>query len=71
VDVDGGRSDRPAWSVRLLAVAAALLAVGPGLGPGFALVNDMVFVPRQYFTADALGLGPALPRAVPADLGLV
>jgi hypothetical protein len=31
------------------------------------LVNDMVFVPRQYFTPDAVGLGPALPRAVPAD----
>jgi hypothetical protein len=67
VDDDGGRSDRPAWSVRLLAVAAALLVVGPGLGPGFVLVNDMVFVPRQYPTADALGLGSAPPRAVPAD----
>jgi hypothetical protein len=67
VDPDGGRSDRPSWAVRGLALAAAPLVVGPGLGPGFVLVNDMVFVPRQYLTADALGLGPELPRAVPAD----
>jgi hypothetical protein len=51
----------------LLAAAAGLLVVGPGLGPGFVLVNDMVFVPRQYPTAEAFGLGSALPRAVPAD----
>jgi hypothetical protein len=68
---DGGRSDRAGWSVRLLAVAAGLLVAGPALGPGFVLVNDMVFVPEQYPTADAFGLGSALPRAVPADAVLV
>src|SRR5262250_1758727 len=42
------------------------------LGPvllhsGFVLVYDMAFVPRQPLVASSLGLGPALPRAVPAD----
>jgi hypothetical protein len=34
---------------------------------GFALVYDMVFTPRQDLTAASIGLGPNLPRAVPAD----
>ncbi len=53
-----------------LVVAAALTigVLGPVLfTPGFVLVYDMVFVPRQPLVAASLGLGPALPRAVPAD----
>jgi hypothetical protein len=52
------------------AVAVALVAgvLGPVLvGRGFVLVYDMVFVPRQPLLPSSVGLGPALPRAVPAD----
>ena len=43
-----------------------LLALGPGLGRGFLLSYDMVFVPREPFAAAMPGLAP--PRAVPSDL---
>jgi hypothetical protein len=43
-----------------------LLALGPGLGRGFLLSYDMVFVPREPFSAALPGLAP--PRAVPSDL---
>ncbi len=43
-----------------------LLALGPGLRPGFLLSYDMVFVPREPFAAALPGLAP--PRAVPSDL---
>ncbi|RBY90430.1 hypothetical protein DQ244_13405 [Blastococcus sp. TBT05-19] len=57
----------------MLAVVVALLVTGPALAPGFVLLRDMVFVPRQDLDADALGLGGSLPRAVPVDaaMGLV
>jgi hypothetical protein len=43
-----------------------LLALGPGLKRGFLLSYDMVFVPREPFSAALPGLAP--PRAVPSDL---
>jgi len=43
-----------------------LLALGPGLGRGFLLSYDMMFVPREPFSAALPGLAP--PRAVPSDL---
>jgi len=43
-----------------------LLALGPGLQRGFLLSYDMVFVPREPFSASLPGLAP--PRAVPSDL---
>lgn len=52
----------PVW-----ALALALLVLGPGLGAGFVLVRDMVWVPDLALTSDALGLGSGLPRAVPSD----
>lgn len=36
-------------------------------GRGIPLARDLVFVPRQPFTADSLGLGDVAPRAVPLD----
>lgn len=53
----------------LAAVSAglALLVFLPVLGRGFVLSYDMVFAPRQSLVPDALGLGSALPRSVPAD----
>jgi hypothetical protein len=58
------------WPARVLAAAVALLVAGPALGPGFVLLRDMVFVPRQDLDLDALGLSGALPRAVPVDAAM-
>jgi len=44
-----------------------LLALGPGLGPGYLLSYDMVFVPSPGFNATMFGLTGTLPRAVPSD----
>ncbi|RSN07912.1 hypothetical protein DMC63_35120 [Streptomyces sp. WAC 05977] len=53
----------------LAAVSAALatLVFMPVLGRGFVLSYDMVFAQRQSLIPEALGLGSALPRSVPAD----
>lgn len=51
----------------LWAVALALLILGPGLGPGYLLVRDMVWVPDLALRPDFLGLGSGLPRVVPSD----
>jgi hypothetical protein len=44
-----------------------LLALGPGLLPGYVLSYDMVFVPAPQFNAAVLGTAGTLPRAVPSD----
>jgi hypothetical protein len=60
----------PAWR-RAPGLAAGLglglLALGPGLRRGFLLSYDMVFVPREPFTAAMFGLTGGPPRAVPSD----
>ena len=48
-------------------LALGLLALGPGLRRGFLLSYDMVFVPREPFTAAMFGLSGGPPRAVPSD----
>ena len=48
-------------------LALGALALGPGLGRGFLLSYDMVFVPRLPLTAAALGMASGAPRAVPSD----
>ena len=55
------------WPMRALALVVALVVTGPALAPGYVLLRDMVFVPRQDLDLDALGLGGTLPRAVPVD----
>jgi len=57
---------RRAWPGAVTGLALGLLAVGPGLSRGFLLSYDMVFVPREPFSAALPGLAP--PRAVPSDL---
>ena len=52
----------PLWSVAL-----ALLMLGPALGAGFVLRQDMIWVPDLALRPDFLGVGSALPRAVPSD----
>ncbi|UOY02193.1 hypothetical protein [Blastococcus sp. PRF04-17] len=61
------RAELSPWPARALAAVVALLVTAPVLAPGFVLLRDMVFVPRQDLDLDALGLGGTLPRAVPAD----
>jgi len=60
---------RPAVSLvpALTGLGLGLLALGPGLGRGFLLSYDMVFVPRMPFSAALLGLTGGPPRAVPSD----
>ena len=51
-----------AWAFLL-----SLLMLGPALGWGYVLSYDMVWVPQLDLRSDTLGLGSALPRAVPSD----
>ncbi|HEY3002090.1 MAG TPA: hypothetical protein VGJ44_07040, partial [Kribbellaceae bacterium] len=48
-------------------LACALAVCAPLLAPGFVLSRDLVFVPDLGLRRDVLGLGTALPRAVPSD----
>ena len=68
---DAGRRFSPAaWVTAgsaLAGLALGLLALGPGLLPGFLLSYDMVFVPSPRFDATMFGLTGTLPRAVPSD----
>ena len=57
---------RHAWPA-LAGLALGLLALGPGLAPGYLLSYDMVFVPRMPFSAALIGLTGGPPRAVPSD----
>jgi hypothetical protein len=58
------RAHGPAAAVGL---ALGLLALGPGLGRGFLLSYDMVFVPDPPFSPALLGLTGGPARAVPSD----
>jgi hypothetical protein len=51
----------------LTGLGLGVLALGPGLRPGYLLTYDMVFVPAPRFSATTLGLTGTLPRAVPSD----
>lgn len=55
------------WPLLAWCVGLAALVLAPLAQPGFVLSYDMVTVPRQELVPDALGLGSALPRAVPLD----
>ncbi|MGD9961212.1 hypothetical protein [Nocardioides sp.] len=57
----------PALLPVLWAAVLPLLLLGPALGIGYVLSFDMVWVPDLALRSDFLGLGTALPRAVPSD----
>lgn len=54
----------------LAGTVLAVLALGPGLRPGYLLSYDMVVVPREPWRAALAGWHGAFPRAVPSDLVL-
>lgn len=64
------RARSRAW-VRALptawALVLAIVLLGRALGPGYVLSYDMVWVPDLALQRDVLGLGSALPRAIPSD----
>lgn len=49
-------------------LGCGLLALGPGLKPGYLLFYDMVFVPQLPLSERTLGIDGSVPRAVPSDL---
>ncbi len=51
----------------LAALAVLALTWPMWTGGGYGLARDMVFTPRQPWTLDAIGMGAAVPRAVPLD----
>lgn len=64
---DRVRSAASHWWLPAWCAALTTLVLAPLARPGFLLSYDMVTVPRQRLVPDALGLGSALPRAVPQD----
>ncbi|MEW9547222.1 hypothetical protein [Nonomuraea sp. NPDC050783] len=58
---------RAGLAAALLGLALGCLALGPGLGRGFALLHDMVFVPDPRFSAWTFGLAGGAARMVPSD----
>ncbi|MET8092537.1 hypothetical protein [Micromonospora sp. NPDC005220] len=67
--VEAGPVRRTRDTLPLYAIAAAVtvLVLAPLARPGYALVYDMVFVPRQPLTWDLVAPAQSLPRAVPMD----
>jgi len=60
-------SSRLQWLPTAWAFLLATFLLGPALAPGYVLTYDMVWVPDLALRSDVLGLGSALPRAVPSD----
>ncbi|WP_430498759.1 hypothetical protein ACQRWP_27180 [Micromonospora trifolii] len=54
-------------SLYALAAAVTVVVLAPLAAPGYALLYDMVFVPRQPLTWDLVAPAQSLPRAVPMD----
>src|SRR6478672_164998 len=55
------------WIPLCWVAVLTVVLLGPALAPGYVLVRDMVWVPDLALRPDTLGLGSALPRAVPSD----
>jgi hypothetical protein len=58
---------RPYAAPLATALAAALLLLGPALGPGLLLAVDLGWSPDPRFTPFVTGTGMVAPRAVPSD----
>jgi hypothetical protein len=69
-DEAGAAPDRARLPIALgavLGLVLGLLAIGPGLAPGYLLSYDMVFVPNPPFSGALLGFTGGPARAVPSD----
>lgn len=62
-----GRRRVPRVVESLVALAVAVLLLGPALGRGVVVAYDMPWSPTPRLTAFALGIGTPAPRAVPGD----
>src|SRR5437868_1836946 len=60
-------SRKSGWLGVLLGLVLATLALGPALGWGFVLRQDMVFVPDPAFSLFTFGLSAGAPRVMPSD----
>ncbi|MCF6469809.1 hypothetical protein FAF44_15620 [Nonomuraea sp. MG754425] len=58
---------RAGLAAALLGLALGCLALGPALGWGFTLLQDMVFVPDPAFSAFTFGLAGGAARVAPSD----
>ncbi|MFC5815289.1 hypothetical protein [Nonomuraea harbinensis] len=58
---------RAALAGAALGLTLGALALGPALGWGFVLLQDMVFVPDPAFSLFTFGLAGGAPRVVPSD----
>ncbi|MEV5325920.1 hypothetical protein AB0K67_17365 [Nonomuraea sp. NPDC052634] len=61
------QSARAGLAAALLGLVLGCLALGPALGWGFVLIQDMVFVPEPEFSRFTFGLAGGAPRVVPSD----
>ncbi|MCM0674916.1 DUF3367 domain-containing protein [Micromonospora phytophila] len=60
-------SVRERWPLHVVAAAVTVLVLAPLAAPGYALLYDMVFVPRQPLSWELVAPAQSLPRAVPMD----
>ncbi|NJP34966.1 hypothetical protein HCJ94_24045 [Micromonospora sp. HSS6-12] len=67
MDADRRRPARDRLPLYVVAAAVTALVLAPLAAPGYALLYDMVFVPRQPLTWDLVAPAESLPRAVPMD----
>ncbi|MFC7589793.1 hypothetical protein ACFQYP_43450 [Nonomuraea antimicrobica] len=58
---------RAGLAAALLGLVLGCLALGPALGWGFTLLQDMVFVPEPEFSRFTFGLAGGAARVVPSD----
>ncbi|MER7892008.1 hypothetical protein ABTX15_19530 [Micromonospora sp. NPDC094482] len=67
VDAPPGRPTRERLPLYAVGAAVTALVLAPLAAPGYALLYDMVFVPRQPLSWDLIAPAQSLPRAVPMD----
>lgn len=67
MSVPTGPTRRERWLLYAVAAVVAAVVLAPLAAPGYALLYDMVFVPRQPLTWQLVAPADSLPRAVPMD----
>ncbi|MET8310449.1 hypothetical protein [Micromonospora sp. NPDC005173] len=67
VDPPLSRPARDTLPLYAVAAVVTVVVLAPLAAPGYALLYDMVFVPRQPLSWDLVAPAQSLPRAVPMD----